>query len=43
MKDPARGDNVVQNDISYLQHQPRQDDVGDADLEYVTAFKFFKK
>ena len=40
MEYPARGGNVIQNDISDLQYQPRHNDVGKTHTEHISAFEF---
>ncbi len=40
MEYPTRGNNVIQDDVRHLHHQPRHDNVGDGYLEYVTTLEF---
>ena len=40
MEDPGRSRDVIEDDIGHLHHQPRYDDIGNAYLEYISAFEF---
>lgn len=39
MEYPAWSGNVIQNNISYLQYQPRHNDMGDSYLENITTLE----